>query len=621
MLDTNVQTILNAGFETGELSPWRIATGNVKVVSAPVHDGQWSLALGPGPSSAEQAVEVQPNSRYRLSGWVRSGSGSEEIRLGVKQRGRLEKAATSALVSYTEVSVEFVTGVDEREATVFLLHPSGPATAFADGLSMEYLGEAVDEDYSNLADSIVALPPRIQKTAQGIAQQSNDAMRWLIDAKFGMFIHWGLYAGPGRGEWLMHFDKILPDEYRKLAFTESGDEYFSADQYDPRHWAEVAKSAGMKWMCMTARHHDGYCLFDSPHPNAFTTVQTHGRDLVTDYVDACRNAGLKVGLYYSPLSWRYPGYYDVTGTDCKPNVFGYETDRRHKENARLMKEENYVNVRKLMSDYGQIDHIFWDGGWLAEQGSDADAAYFHESGEFLDPNNAWPISPNLIEKDGDGRPLGIMGLVRRYQPHALVNPRYGWIGDYLDQESGPPPTGPIRSSDVVQKCISIHPHWGYHRSGIEEGDVITRDTIIEYLINCVVRDMVFLLNFGPDRHGRMPSIVEERLRAVGQWLDVVGEAVYATRGGPWQPVDGSHGYTCRDNVIYSHLLKDYLGDDLTLPPVGSLRPVRAYDVFTGAPLQFDLLDNRSVAVHGIDRSANPVDTIVAVVFDQEINHP
>ena len=195
--------------------------------------------------------------------------------------------------------------------------------------------------------------PRTPQTQMGITQLSNDKLDWLLDAKFGMFIHWGLYSGPGRGEWFMQNQGILPEKYRQFAFPESGDAYFDAADYHPEAWAKLAKDAGMKWMCLTARHHDGFCLFDSPHPNAFTSMQTLHRDLVAEYVQACREAGLKVGLYYSPLSWRYPGYYDVTGTNCLPNKFGYTTDPSHMENARLMKEENYVNVKKLLTGYGE----------------------------------------------------------------------------------------------------------------------------------------------------------------------------------------------------------------------------------------------------------------------------
>jgi alpha-L-fucosidase len=107
--------------------------------------------------------------------------------------------------------------------------------------------------------------------------------------------------------------------------------------------------------------------------DAFCSKQTHNRDFVREYVDACRANGLKVGIYKTLINWRYPGYYDVTGTDCKSNRFGYKTDIAHKENARLMKEEMYCLTKELLTRYGKIDQIFWDGGWLAQQGSDADA--------------------------------------------------------------------------------------------------------------------------------------------------------------------------------------------------------------------------------------------------------
>jgi alpha-L-fucosidase len=135
----------------------------------------------------------------------------------------------------------------------------------------------------------------------GIVQQNDATMKWFEDAKFGMFIHWGLYAVPAKGEWYMENHAIPPEEYRKFA-TDPGDGvYFDAKDYNPAEWAQIAKDSGMKYMCLTARHHDGFALFDSKYPNAFTSVQTIHRDLYAEYVKACRAAGLKVGLYYSPI--------------------------------------------------------------------------------------------------------------------------------------------------------------------------------------------------------------------------------------------------------------------------------------------------------------------------------
>lgn len=464
-------------------------------------------------------------------------------------------------------------------------------------------------------------PVRVPQTDQGVTQLSDEQMKWLLDAKFGMFIHWGLYSGPGKGEWMMHNQGISPEKYRKYALPESGNDYFDAKDFHPEQWAALAREAGMKWMCLTTRHHDGFSLFDSPHPNAFTSQQTLGRDLVGEYVKACRDAELKVGLYYSPLSWRYPGYYDVTGQDMKPNKFGYKQDPSDKENARLMKEENYVNVKKLLTGYGHIDHIYWDGGWLAQKGKDADAAFFHEPGRYLDPKNEWPIPAKYQDREeGTDKPLGIMGMVRKYQPDTITNLRYGWIGD-LKEEEGPGETkGPIRNEFYCDKCMTIqHGAWGYDKRCLTADKIFSVNELINYLANSVVRNMSYLLNVSPDRHGVIPEVQQQRLREMGAWLTKTGDAIYGTRGGPWEPVDSQYGYTYKDSTVFAHLLKGYAGDSFQIPPMGRLKVVKVHDVYTGKPLPYTPRDG-GITVTGIDRESSPADTIIAVVYDQPVNN-
>ena len=460
--------------------------------------------------------------------------------------------------------------------------------------------------------------PRVPQTQMNITQLSNDKLEWLLDARFGMFIHWGLYSGPGRGEWVMENQGILPEKYRQYAFPESGDAYFDAADYHPEAWAKLANDAGMKWMCLTARHHDGFCLFDSPHPNAFTSMQTLKRDLVAEYVKACRGAGLKVGLYYSPLSWRYPGYYDVNGTNCLPNKFGYKTDPAHLENARLMKEENYVNVKKLMTAYGHIDHIYWDGGWLGQSGSDASAAPFHESGKYLDPANKWPISKQYIDtEEGTGKGLGIMGMVRKYQPDAITNLRYGWMGDVIEEEGSQDTVGKIRSSVICDKNLTMqNGGWGYNAKSIASGNVMTRDQLVRFMANCVVRIMTLLVNVTPDRHGVIPEIEQTRLREMGAWMAKMGDAIYGTRGGPWEPVDKQYGYCYKGSTVYVHLLKEYAGSTFKMPPLGKLRATKAYDVYTGKALTIE--GGPETNISGIDRTSSPADSVVAVVYDAQV---
>jgi alpha-L-fucosidase len=472
------------------------------------------------------------------------------------------------------------------------------------------------------ADTELGAPPepavRVPRTDMGIAQLPNEKLDWFLDAKFGMFIHWGLYSGPGKGEWLMENKGMAPEKYREYAYPQSGEAYFDAADYHPESWAQLAKDAGMKWMCLTTRHHDGFSLFDSPHPNAFTSVQTLQRDLVAEYAKACREAGLKVGIYYSPLSWRYPGYYDVNGTNCLPNKFGYKTDPSHVENARLMKEENYVNVKKLLTGYGKIDHIYWDGGWLGQRGTDAAGAFFHEPGKYLDPANRWPISKEYQDlEDGTGKPLGIMGMVRKYQPDAVTNLRYGWIGDIIEEEGPRETTGKIRSSEVCDKCLTMqNGGWGYNAASVASGNIMGRDQLVRYLANCVVRNMTLLVNVAPDRHGMIPGLEQQRLREMGEWLSKMGDAIYGTRGGPWEPVDKQYGYCYKDSTVFVHLLKDYAGDTFKVPPMGALRVKKVYEVYTGKALEFD--GASAIDVHGIDRASSPADSVIAVVYDKNI---
>ena len=180
-------------------------------------------------------------------------------------------------------------------------------------------------------------------------EQHKARMSWWHDAKFGMFIHWGVYSVPGKGEWIQWNQQIPVEEYEKLA------DQFNPDKYDPEQWAAIAKAAGMKYMVLTTRHHDGFCLWDSKSSyRNFTIMNTPAKfDAVEKYVDACRKYELGVGFYYSPLDWRFPGYFF-------PDLY--------RGNAEEMKEQTYKQVRELLTNYGKIDIMWWDGGgddWLA----------------------------------------------------------------------------------------------------------------------------------------------------------------------------------------------------------------------------------------------------------------
>jgi len=469
---------------------------------------------------------------------------------------------------------------------------------------------------------IYPLQERMPIENLGIMQQSNEKLNWLMDEKFGMFLHWGLYSGAENGEWYMNWAGIPIKEYRKFAYPESGEKQFTADRFKPEEWAQLAKDAGMRYMNLTAMHHEGFALFESAHPNAFTAKQTLGRDLVKEYIDACRKAGLRVGIYKTLINWRYPGYYDIEGTGRSPyfkadTKWGYTADSSHRENARMMKDELYFQTKELMTKYGKIDQIFWDGGWLSEKGTDADAAFFWEPGKYRDPANAWPVDKQSGDvEEGTGKPLGLMGMVRKLQPDILVNPRTGWYGDYLSEEGASPITGPVRSTQFYEKTLSLHESWGYEKHAEDPNKILSAEKVERILSDCIIRNMALLLNVGPDRHGTIPKAEADVLREVGQWLSKVGEAVYKTRGGPWNPKDDQYGYCYRDKTIYAYLYKGYQGSEFKFPSIDNRKVKRAYNVFDKKSLNFSLNDWREITVKGIDRTQHPEVTIIALeLFD------
>lgn len=609
-------TFPNSDFESTSLKPWEAVGNESKLTSSTIHSGKQALELNSG-SSVQTQVKLSPLSSYKLTGWLKTESGSGEVRLKISGLGEHNAGLASALADWKKVELKFVTGAGQTSGWIEIQNPENGSQnrAWADDLSIELMGKYAPEK----PHGIYPLTQRIPKSDLGMTQQENSKLDWLLDAKFGMFIHWGLYAGPGKGEWYMENNGKSPEEYRKLAYPESGDLYFSADKFNADEWAQLAVDAGMKYMTMVTMHHDGYSLFESKAINAFTSKQTHNRDFVKEYVDACRKHGLKVGIYKTLINWRYPGYYDVNGTDCKPNKFGYKTDPVHKENARLMKEELYCQTKELMTKYGKIDQIYWDGGWLGQQGSDADGAYFWESGQYLDPKSEWPVNPYFQDKDEKtGKPLGLMAIVRKYQPDIIVNPRTGWYGDYKSEEGGQAITGPVRTEEVWEKNMTMAPGWGYTPAHSDTTKLITYSQLKRMLADCVIRNMSLLLNVGPDRHGQITKEARNVLRHTGKWLEKVGDAVYSTRGGPWNPKDGEYGFTYKGNTIYVYLLNGYKGNEFILPVVNKdQKVVRAYSVTDGNAISFNQKGNGETVLKGFQRADKNV-TIIAVELNKAV---
>jgi alpha-L-fucosidase len=384
-------------------------------------------------------------------------------------------------------------------------------------------------------------------------------MRWWRDAKLGIMIHFGLYSIPGKGEWYQYNDKVPAARYAKLA------EQFKPGQFDPDTWAALAKSAGGRYIVMTARHHDGFALFDSPCSyDHFDSMHSAAHeDFIAAYVNAARRHGLEVGIYYSLLDWRFPGYFHPV---------------RLASNAALMKSEVYCQLRELMSHYGEISILWYDGGWLRLQGTDADAAWF------------W--HPDALNR-----------MVRRLQPDIAINPRSGWQGDFDEEEGAAPISGPVRSKPW-EKVFTLGAAWGY----VPGGPTLPVAKVIRLIVGAVVRNGNALVNMSPDPNGAIPPAQVKVLRELGAWMHEYGPSLYGTRPGPYEPVDGAYGSTVRGNKVYVHVLS-WPGAELSLPPLR--QPVLAASVMGGGNVAFTQTSGGlTLRVPAAER--RPVDTIIVL---------
>ncbi len=325
-------------------------------------------------------------------------------------------------------------------------------------------------------------------------------MEWWNKARFGMFVHWGLYSIIGRHEWVMNRERIPKREYVNLAGR------FKPKPRPMREWARLAKAAGMKYMVLTTKHHEGYCLWDTGQTR-YNAVQTGpGRDLVREYVEACREEGLKIGFYYSLMDWHHPD-----GARCA----------RDAKARRRFLDFTQGCVRELMTNYGKIDILWYDV--------------------------PWPLAtPELWESAKMNR------MARKLQPHILINNRSILPEDFGTPEETvqPEPPGKARGWEA---CMTYNGSWGYMPSAI---DWRPNREVIELLNKCAAFNGNLLLNIGPKPDGSVPSEAVERLKAIGKWTDRHGDALYGkmirvdSTDAEWMPTSSRPGWSLKGKNAY-----------------------------------------------------------------------
>jgi alpha-L-fucosidase len=364
-----------------------------------------------------------------------------------------------------------------------------------------------------------------------------EKLQWYREAKIGLYIHWGLYSLTDGGEWCMFLDRIDVDEYAKRA------DEFKGERFDAGELAELALALGARYSYFTTRHHDGFCLYDS-RASAFTSVKTAAkRDFVREYLDAFRAKGLRPALYYSPMDWRFPGYF---------------FPRMYHKSALAMKEQGYAQVRELMGNYGGIPVLWYDGGWLAHGG----LHFSMETGwHGRDPGAPGDQGQWLWEPDK------LNAMVRELQPDVLINPRSGWQGDFDTYEAGQLyrflDENLIQNDRPWEGCDALNDWWSY-APGIAEG----KDAAhwIRTVSRVVCRGGNMMLNIGPKGDGSLDPEHTKIFHETGEWIRTNAEAVYGTKGGPFEP-GGWGGAACKGNDVFLHIL-EWPETGLGLPDIG-----------------------------------------------------
>jgi alpha-L-fucosidase len=347
------------------------------------------------------------------------------------------------------------------------------------------------ESIQLIAAGAAATAAASKLTAAGGDADREARMKWWHEARFGMFIHWGLYSVLGRHEWVMENEGIPVAEYEQIA------KRFKPKPNAARDWAKLAKAAGQKYMVMTTKHHEGFCHFDSKLTDYCAPKQGPGRDLVKEYVEAARAEGLRVGFYYSLMDWHHPD-----GARCA------------KDEAARQRFVAYIHgqIRELLTNYGQIDVLWYD------------------------------VASPLDAKGWESEKMNDM--VFKLQPKIIVNNRNKLEGDFATPEQR------IQAEKRAwESCMTMNDSWGYQKS---DDAWKTPKTVVRNLITCAHDTGNYLLNIGPKPDGSIPEESVKIMTTVGKWMEKNGKSIYDTD--VCQPRRSNYAsFTRKGNTLYMHI--------------------------------------------------------------------
>ncbi|MEN8156468.1 MAG: alpha-L-fucosidase [Bacteroidota bacterium] len=363
--------------------------------------------------------------------------------------------------------------------------------------------------------------------------QKTQRMAWWSEARFGMFIHWGLYAQPARHEWVKKRERIPDEAYQKYF------EMFNPDLFDPHEWAKKAKAAGMKYAVITSKHHEGFCMFSSDQTDYNIMNTPYGEDIIKEWVDAFRAEGLGIGFYYSLIDWHHPEY---------------TIDRIHPQSVKTQEQYNKLNrerdmsvyreylknqVGEILTNYGKIDILWLDFSFPGKFGKD------HE----------------------DWGSVELLKMVRRLQPGILVNNRAdlmdyqgGW--DFVTPEQHKVQQWPEIDGKKVawETCQTFSGSWGYYR---DEHTWKDNKQLLVLLIESVSKGGNLLLNVGPTARGTFDQRADRALSEMGDWMRYNSRSIYGCTQAPEDFTTPDHTiltYNPETSRLYIHLVDYPLGD-------------------------------------------------------------
>ncbi|MBI4601832.1 MAG: alpha-L-fucosidase [Planctomycetes bacterium] len=403
------------------------------------------------------------------------------------------------------------------------------------------------------------------------------AREWFEDAKFGLFVHWGVYSLLGRGEWVMQNEKIPVAEYEKLPPK------FNPTGFDPAEWVSIVKRAGQRYITITSKHHDGFCMWGTKQTKYNIADGTpYGKDVLQMLSDECRRQGIKLFFYHSHLDWHHPDYYPRGST-------GQHAGRPDSGDWHRYLDHMDKQLEELCSPPYEAAGIWFDGWW--------------------------------DKLDADWRLARTYSTIHRLRPQALIGnnhhvaPFPGEDFQMFEQDLPGHNTAGFNTAGVsrmpLETCRTMNNSWGYSK-----GDKGYRPLAqqIRYLVDAVGLGSNLLLNVGPTPEGKIPPEAVEILLGMGRWLEENGEAIYGTRQGPWAP--SKLGYALRKGRrAYFHLVEWPEGGALVLPKVEGL--ARAALLRGGKPLDV-AMDAGAIRIAVPESARDPVDTIIALDFDRDL---